>query len=137
MRLLQDARINNKMIPKNTLVYGFIKFKPNRAIISIEHINHEPLKLKAHDLQDGSEGIYIENSFRAEAMSQVIGDLVEDINITGVPQVGGIKKIFQRNHRNAKVTVTDGYTLILKPKRKQSVFPAGIPKQIDPKTLLQ
>ena len=82
--------------------------------MEIENINHKPAKLKAFDLQDGSEGIYIENSFRAEARQEVVGDVVDDINIVGVPQVSGIKKIFQRNNRTIKVTITDNYQLILK-----------------------
>ncbi|MCB0459456.1 MAG: conjugative transposon protein TraM, partial [Flavobacteriaceae bacterium] len=117
MRLIKDAVINGKSIPKNTLIYGFISFKPNRAMIEIENIEHQPIKLSAYDLQDGAEGIYIENTFRAEATNEVIGDMVDEINIAGVPQVGSIKKIFQRNNRRVKVTVLDNYKLILKPKK--------------------
>ncbi len=115
MRLTKDAIINDVMVPKNSPIYGFVSFKPNRTIIKIESINHKPVKLNAFDLQDGSEGIYIENSFRAEVRLEVVGDIVDDINIIGVPQVSGIKKIFQRNNRTVKVTVTDNYQLILKP----------------------
>lgn len=115
MRLTKDALINNVSFPKNMPVYGFVSFKPNRTIIEIESINHKPVKLKAFDLQDGSEGIYIENSFRAEARQEVVGDIVDDINIAGVPQVSGVKRIFQRNNRTVKVTVTNNYQLILKP----------------------
>ena len=114
MRLSEDARIDGRLIPKNTPVFGFISFQPNRALIDIENINHKPVKLKAYDLQDGSEGIYVENSLRADATREVIDDLVQDINITGVPQVSGIKKVFQRDNRNIKVTVTNTYKLILK-----------------------
>ncbi|MEZ4780642.1 MAG: hypothetical protein R2816_03360 [Flavobacteriaceae bacterium] len=84
------------------------------AIIGIENIDHQPVKLRAYDYQDGSEGIYVENSFRAEVTNEIVGDMVDDINIAGVPQVSGFKKIFQRNHRNVKVTITDNYKLILK-----------------------
>ena len=113
MRLEKSAQINGVLVPKNTPVYGFISFKPNRAIIAINNINHRLVKLKAYDIQDGSEGLYIENSFRAEARQEVVGDLVNDINIAGVPQVSGIKKIFQSNNRTVKVTVIDNYKLIL------------------------
>lgn len=116
MRLTKAATINNKRIPKNTPIYGFISFQPNRVLIEIENIKHHPTKLKAFDLQDGSDGIYVENNFRAEVTSEVVGDMVDDINIAGVPQVSGFKKIFQRNHRNVKVTVLNNYRLILKPK---------------------
>jgi hypothetical protein len=117
MRLSRDALINGKMISKNTLLYGFISFKPNRTMIEITNINNQPMKLKAFDLQDGAEGIYIENTFRSEATNEVIGDMVDDINVPGVPQVNGIKKIFHRTNKQVKVTVLDNYKLILKPKQ--------------------
>ncbi|UMB54233.1 conjugative transposon protein TraM [Lutibacter sp. A64] len=115
MRLINDAIISGNSIRKNTEIYGFVSFKPNRAIIAITNINHQPFKLKAYDLQDGSEGIYIENSFQDEARQEVVGDVIDDINISGVPQITGIKKIFQRNNKNVKVTIADNYKLILKP----------------------
>jgi len=114
MRLIENAMINAKPVQKNTLIYGFISFKPNRALIEIENIQHQPVKLKAFDLQDGSEGIYVENSFRNDATREVISDVVEDINVTGVPQISGFKKIFQRDNKNIKVTITNNYKLILK-----------------------
>ena len=116
MRLTKTAKVNNKIIPKNTLVYGFISFQPNRALIEIENINHHPTKLKAFDLSDGSEGIYVENSFREEAATEVMYDILGDINIPSVPQVSGITRIFRRNNRNTKATVLNNYKLILKPK---------------------
>jgi hypothetical protein len=116
MRLSRATIINGKRIPKNTYVFGFISFQPNRVLIEIENINHHPTKLKAFDLQDGSEGIYIENNFRAEASNEVLDDMISDINIPTIPQLGGVKKIFQRNNRNVKVTVLNNYKLILKPK---------------------
>lgn len=116
MRLTKAATINSKQIPKNTPIYGFISFQPNRVLIEIENIKSHPTKLKAFDLQDGSEGVYVENNFRAQVSTEVIGDMVDDINIAGVPQVSGFKKIFQRNNRNIKVTVLNNYRLILKPK---------------------
>jgi hypothetical protein len=114
LRLLEDANINGLKISRNTPIYGFVSFRPNRTIIDIEYINHQSVNLKAYDLQDGSEGIYIENSFRADASREVIDDVVQDINIAGLPQVGGVKKLFQRDNRTIKVTVLDNYKLILK-----------------------
>jgi len=110
MRLTKAATINSKRIPKNTPIYGFISFQPNRVLIEIENIQHHPTKLKAFDLQDGSNGIYMENNFRAEVTNEVLGDMVDDINIAGVPQVSGFKKIFQRNHRKIKITVLNNYS---------------------------
>lgn len=116
MRLAEDATIGDNHLPKNTPVFGFISFQPNRVLIEIENIDHKPSSLKAFDLQDGSEGIYVENNFRAEATTEVLDDLIGDINIPSVPQVSGIGKILRRNNRNVKVTVLNNYKLILKPK---------------------
>ena len=116
MRLTKSATINGKLMPKNTLVFGFISFQPNRALIEIENIKHHPTKLKAFDLLDGSEGIYVQNNFRAEATTEVLDDVIGDINIPTVPQVGGITQVFRRRNRSVKVTVLNNYRLILKPK---------------------
>ncbi len=116
MRLTKSATINGKLMPKNTPVFGFINFQPNRALIEIENINHHPTKLKAFDLQDGSEGIYVENNFRAEVTREVLDDVIGDINIPSVPQVGGLTQVFRRSNRKVKVTVLNNYRLILKPK---------------------
>ncbi|WP_339842050.1 conjugative transposon protein TraM [uncultured Maribacter sp.] len=116
MRLTKSATINGKLMPKNTPVFGFISFQPNRALIEIENIKHHPTKLKAFDLLDGSEGIYVQNNFRAEATTEVLDDVIGDINIPTVPQVGGITQVFRRRNRSVKVTVLNNYKLILKPK---------------------
>ena len=116
MRLTKSATINGKLMPKNTPVFGFISFQPNRALIEIENIKHHPTKLKAFDLQDGSEGIYVENNFREEVTREVLDDVIGDINIPSVPQVGGLTQVFRRSNRRVKVTVLNNYRLILKPK---------------------
>ena len=118
MRLTKDAVIHGQIIPKNTPVFGFVTFQPNRTMIAIDNINHSAVRLRAYDVQDGGEGIYIENSFKADATREVLDDIVQDINIAGVPQVGGIKQVFRRNNRNIKVTIVDNYQLILKASKR-------------------
>ncbi|MBZ9650888.1 conjugative transposon protein TraM [Psychroflexus montanilacus] len=115
MRLTKAVTLHNEYIPRNTPVYGFVKFQPNRVMIDIHSIKNHPVELKAFDLEDGSEGVYVENNFRAQVSTEVIGDMVDDINIAGMPQVSGFKNIFQRNNRNVKVTVLNNYQVILKP----------------------
>jgi hypothetical protein len=114
LRLAVDAEIDGELVPRNTLVYGFVTFQPNRVLLDITNIEHRKVFLKAYDLLDGNEGIYIRNSFRAEAQTEVLEDVVQDINVPGVPQVGGIKQVFRRNNRNVRVTVRNQYQLILK-----------------------
>ncbi|WP_421810727.1 conjugative transposon protein TraM [Flagellimonas sp.] len=118
MRLTKAAIINNRIIPKNTPIYGFIKFQSNRVLIEIKNINHHSTKLRAIDFQDGSEGIYVENNFREEITNEVVDDIIQDINIPSVPQISGIQRIFRRNNRSVRVTVTNNYKLILKASKR-------------------
>lgn len=117
LRLATDADIAGQLVPRNTLIFAFVSFKANRVMLNITNIEHRKVDLRAFDLLDGNEGIYIENSFRAEAGREVLDDVVQDINIAGVPQIGGIKQVFRRSNRNVKVTVRNHYQLILKPHR--------------------
>ena len=113
--LLEDVEIKGEHFPMYTRIYGFASLQPNRLHLKITHIGNIPVKLQAYDLQDGNEGIYIKNTFRAEARTEVIDDIAQDINIAGLPQLNGVTKIFRRNNRNIKVTVLNQYRLILKP----------------------
>jgi hypothetical protein len=112
--LTEDAKLKGEIFLKNTLVYGFVDLQHNRLNIKITHIRGKKVQLKAFDLQDSNEGIYVENSLREEAGREVLDDLVQDINIAGLPQVGGVKNIFRKNNKRVKVTVLDQYQLILK-----------------------
>lgn len=114
LRLIENIQLANTKIPRNTSVYGVVSFQPNRTLIKIENINHIPVKLKAFDIQDGLEGIYVENTFQGEATNVLVNNILDEINITGVPQVSGIKKIFKRNNRTVKVLVANNYKLLLK-----------------------
>jgi len=114
LRLTSESTINGVTFPKNTLVFGTVSFQPNRALISIEQINHQPVPLKAYDFQDGLEGIYVENNFRAQASREVFDDVLQDVNIPSLPQVSGISQLLRRDNRNVKVTVLNNYKLLLK-----------------------
>ncbi|MDP3944809.1 MAG: conjugative transposon protein TraM [Lutibacter sp.] len=116
MRLTNPAFINNELLPKNTYLYGFVSFKPNRTLIHITNINHKPVSLIAYDLQDGNEGIYVVNNFQSEASKAVVDDAIDEINIPSIPSIGVLKKVFQRSNKNVKVTITNNYQLLLKPK---------------------
>lgn len=116
MRLTKPAFINNELLPKNTYLYGFVSFKPNRTLIHITNINHKPVSLIAYDLQDGNEGIYVVNNFQSEASKAVVDDAIDEINIPSIPSIGVLKKVFQRSNKNVKVTITNNYQLLLKPK---------------------
>jgi len=119
MRTQHDVTIKGYFIPRNTLLFGIVSFKPNRVLLEIENIKNIPFAFKAYDYRDNLEGIYIKNSFREELRQQVLGDVIDDINVPGIPQVSGVKKIFQRSNRQVKVTVNNNYVLTLKVDTRQ------------------
>ncbi|WP_318310087.1 conjugative transposon protein TraM [Flagellimonas crocea] len=114
LRLMEDVVFNSRFFKRNTLLYGFVSFRANRVFVAIDHIGQHSVRLKAYDIMDGEEGIYVENSYREEAKREVLDDAVQDISVPGMPQLGGIKQVFRRSNRTVRVTVHDGYQLILK-----------------------
>lgn len=117
LRLVRDAVIGDSLYPMNKIFYARAKLQPNRVQLKVSTIDHRETALDAYDLQDGNPGIYIKNSFREEAKREVLDDVVADIKIPGMPQVGGIKNIFRRNNRKLQVSLLHQYQLILKPKK--------------------
>jgi len=113
MRTQHDVTIEGYFIPRNTQLFGIVSF------LEIENIKNIPFAFKAYDYRDNLEGIYIKNSFREELRQQVLGDVIDDINVPGIPQVSGVKKIFQRSNRQVKVTVNNNYVLTLKVDTRQ------------------
>jgi len=116
MQLIQSVTLGKNQFPRNTKVWGTVSFKPNRILISVQQMGKISLNMEAYDQQDGLPGIYVENSFRAQAETEVVDDVVQDINIAGMPHVRGLKSIFQRSNRNIKVTLLDGHQFLLKSK---------------------
>ncbi|MFS4418568.1 conjugative transposon protein TraM [Maribacter sp. 2307ULW6-5] len=116
LQLVQKVILNGHEIPRNTSVWGRVNFGPNRVFISVVHINHHPVVLEAMDQSDGLTGIYVENSFRSEATQEVLDGVVQDVNVPGLPQINGLRRVFQRSSRSVKVTVLDGHQLFLLPK---------------------
>ncbi len=115
LRLKEAVELDGRHFGRNTLLYGFVSFQANRVLVAIDHIGPYPISLKAYDLLDGREGIYVENSYREEATREVLDDAIQDINVPGMPQLSGIKQVFRRSNRTVKVTIHDQYQLILKP----------------------
>jgi hypothetical protein len=114
LRTVTDAIWNGIHIPAHSLMYALVKFQPNRVLLEISQLNGISVQLKAFDILDGREGIFVKNSYQQEAASEVIDDVVQDIELPGVPQLRGLKNVFRRSNRKVKVTVYDNYQLLLK-----------------------
>ncbi|AVR47183.1 conjugal transfer protein TraM [Christiangramia fulva] len=115
LRLSESYQGEGFSLEKNAILYAQCNFKANRLLLTVFPVGDLKKPLEAYDLSDGQKGIYIENSFRSRATTEVLDDVIQDINISGVPQVRGIKGLFQRDNRSVKVKVLHQYQLILKP----------------------
>ncbi|MEO2052045.1 MAG: conjugative transposon protein TraM [Allomuricauda sp.] len=114
MRLAESVQIDGTTLSRGTRVYGFVKLRPNRVMVEIAQVGDFQLKLQTYDLQDGQVGIYVENHLKGEIVQTSVDETFSEVNLPGLPQFGGIKRIFQRDRRAIKVEVTDQYQIILK-----------------------
>ncbi|WP_170283948.1 conjugative transposon protein TraM [Flagellimonas olearia] len=114
LRLAEDVQINGRIVTKGTRFYGFVKMRPNRVMVDIAKLGDHIVTIKAHDLQDGQEGLYMENYIKGELMETSRDGALKEVNLPGLPQLGGIKRIFQRNNSAVKVFVMDQYQIVLK-----------------------
>jgi hypothetical protein len=120
LRTVAEVAWNGVRIPAHSLMYGQVKFQPNRVLLEVALLNGQPATLTAFDVLDGREGIFIKNSFQQQASDQVINDAVQDIEIPavpGMPQLRGLKNVFRRSYRRVRVTIYDNYQLLLKSKK--------------------
>jgi len=115
LMLTSSLTINGIYLPKYTRVYGFAKIRPNRVLVEVSRLGDHPVALKAYDLQDGKEGIYVENHLKGAIVNQGLDETIREVNIPGVPQLGGIKNIFRKDNRAIKVEIPNNYQFLLKP----------------------
>ncbi|MBO0341497.1 conjugative transposon protein TraM [Flagellimonas profundi] len=114
LRLSESVDLDGIKVPRGTRLFGFVKIRPNRVLVELTISGELPLKLKAHDAQDGREGIYVRNRLKGEVLDRTLDEGLDEINVPGLPRLNGIKRIFQRDHRAVKVKITDHYQFLLK-----------------------
>lgn len=115
LRLSQTVDLNGKRVAKDTRLYGFVRIRPNRVMVELTPSDMLPDGMKAYDAQDGREGIYLKNHLKGEVVDRSFEEVLDDFNVPGMPQLNGIKRIFQRNQRAIKIKITDHYQFLLKP----------------------
>lgn len=132
MRLLDNIKLGEWRVPKNTFVYGVLSFSKGRAQITIENINLEdniiPFKGTIYD-KDGFEGIYVPDNVVDDAKRKAGGDAISslDVNVSsasslinsGVNAVtGAVKSAVSGSVREEKITISTNYQLTIKQKRE-------------------
>lgn len=130
MRILDNIRIGEKRIPRNTFVYGVLSFSNGRANIRIENINLEgdiiPFGGTIYD-KDGFEGLYVPDNVVDETARKAGGDAVNSVDVnfsspssvvtSGIGAVAGaIKNSVSGSVREEKISISTNYLLTIKQK---------------------
>ena len=131
LRLLEPMAVDERIIPKNSIVVGSTKIQGERLCITITSIENGrmiiPVELSVYDT-DGQEGIFIPNSMEVSAAKEVAanmgGSMGSSINISSdakaqlVSDVGkglilGTSQYVAKKMRTVKVHLKSGYQVLL------------------------
>ena len=131
LRLLEPMAVDERIIPKNSIVVGTTKIQGERLCITITSIENGrmiiPVELSVYDT-DGQEGIFIPNSMEVSAAKEVAanmgGSMGSSINISSdakaqlVSDVGkglilGTSQYVAKKMRTVKVHLKAGYQVLL------------------------
>ncbi|UNY98328.1 conjugative transposon protein TraM [Zhouia spongiae] len=115
LRLQKPATIRGRRLDQHTLIYGFVTLKKNRAQLEVDFIDYQPAHLMSFDMLDGNQGIYIKNSLQAQVSAQSVDQVLQEVNIPSLPQLGGLKNVFRKDNRKIKNTIYHNHQLVLKP----------------------
>lgn len=134
MRLLQDAVLGGRRLPKGSLVYGTCRLQGERLLIQVKGLQAQqvllPVALSAYDL-DGHEGLYTPGSITREAARQGADRAIgQSLQLTPLsPSLGaqaanaGISAaqgLLGRKTRQVKITLKAGYQLLLRDQQDRS-----------------
>lgn len=131
LRLLEPMAVDERIIPKNSIIMGSTKIQGERLCISITSIENGrmiiPVELSVYDT-DGQEGIFIPNSMEVSAAKEVVanmgGSMVSSINISsdakaqlvsdlGKGLIQGTSQYIAKKMRTIKVHLKAGYQVLL------------------------
>jgi len=131
LRLLEPMAVDERIIPKNSIIVGSTKIQGERLCISITTIKNGrmiiPVELSVYDT-DVQEGIFIPNSMEVSAAKEVVanmgGSMGSSINISsdaktqlasdlGKGLIQGTSQYIAKKMRTVKVHLKAGYQVLL------------------------
>lgn len=111
----ENITINGQEFPKNTHIYGNCSFTNSRLNITVLKINETPVSLTAYDYQDGLKGLYVDpENLGTELKKEGGEDLVDEIDVNGIPVGRTVKNIFRKKQRESQVNLLNNYKIVLK-----------------------
>lgn len=113
--LPKDAMINGYFFKKNTVFYAQASFSNNnRILFNITNISQKVVNVKVYDAEDGSLGLQVKQSVIAEGGKDVVSDATDEVNVSGIPLGGTLKRIFKRKQQEIKVDLLNNQKIILR-----------------------
>ena len=128
LRLLDNIRIGNVKIPKNTFIYALLSFGNGRAQLKTEQINYNGKMLPFEGIiydKDGFMGLYIPDNTVSKTKKEAGSDVVSgvDLNISSASGLvtsavnsvtGAIQSAVSGSIREEKISISANYQLIIK-----------------------
>jgi conjugative transposon TraM protein len=129
MRLLDDIVLGQNIIGKGSFVFGKAYLEGERLHIKINSLRKKnslfPVKLFVYDL-DGMEGIHIPGAITRNVAKQSADNSLQTIEMTSLDPsfkaqatsagINAAKTLLSKKAQLVKVTVKDGYNILLKEK---------------------
>lgn len=132
LRLQEEMRAGNVILPRNTLIVGTGKIQGERLDISITSLEYcgtiIPVELTVYD-SDGQQGIYIPNSMEISAAKEVAANMGQNLGTTvsitnqsagdqllselGKGAIQGASQYISKKIRTVKVHLKEGYRVMI------------------------
>lgn len=131
IRLLEPMAVDDRFIPKGTVVTGDARIQGERMHIVVRTVEYKgsvlPVELDVYDA-DGQQGILVPGSMEYDAAREIAanmgGSLGSSINITtnagaqvasdlGKGVIQGVSQYITKKMRNVKITLKAGHKLLL------------------------
>ncbi len=114
LMLTKSSTIKDKVFSKNTVFFATATFQNDRVNLVIVNINQIQVDLKAYDAEDGGIGLHVSQSLLAESSGEAVNDATDEIDVSGIPLGGTIKRILKRKQQIPKITLLNNQKIILK-----------------------
>ena len=114
LMLTKNTTIRDKVFLKNTIFFATASFQNDRVNLVIVNINQVQVNLKAYDAEDGGLGLHVSQSLLAESYREVVNDVTDEFDVSGIPLGGTIKKILKRKQQIPKISLLNNQKIIIK-----------------------
>lgn len=133
LRLKEEMRAGNLILPRNTLIVGTGKIEGERLCVTVTSIEYAgtilPVELTVYD-SDGQPGIHIPASMEISAAKEVAANLGQNLGTTvsitnqsagdqllselGKGAIHGVSQYVSKKIRTVKVHLKEGYDVLLR-----------------------